>query len=316
MNSIEETAEQFNVVRPLKRSIMQIIQSIRSAQYYISQHKYKADNTAQEVSSATENAQGQVRDINFTGQHTDIAFCDQHGAININDINSIDDYKLRNNVLDTFNKAKDDGYLYFDGNYFTLTDKGHQHIYSSAFMEQFEKDQKDYIVNHDLNNTVSINLTGAKDDLNIFKYVDSINLNKLSYDNPAKFKQVVSYMEKCEKYGFVNISKDGIVTPTEKTKNMLSQSTGQINMQKINTNNFDKVIDINKYLNTAKGTQSAVKAGTTATKAGATAATGAATAGVSTAVQAVVELSQKANKAFEKAQQLNQSRKVMQSNRT
>lgn len=309
MNSIEETAEQFNVVRPLKQSIMQIIQSIRSAQYYISQHKYKADNTAQEVSSATENAQGQVRDINFTGQHTDIAFCDQHGAININDINSIDDYKLRNNVLDTFNNAKDDGYLYFDGNSFALTDKGHQHIYSSAFMEQFEKDQKDYIVNHDLNNTVSINLTGTKDDLNIFKYVDSINLNKLSYDNPAKFKQVVSYMEKCEKYGFVNISKDGIVTPTEKTKNMLSQSTGQINMQKINTNNFDKVIDINKYLNTAKGTQSAVKAG-------ATAATGTATAGVSTAVQAVVELSQKANKAFEKAQQLNQSRKVMQSNRT
>lgn len=309
MNSIEETAEQFNVVRPLKQSIMQIIQSIRSAQYYISQHKYKADNTAQEVSSATENAQGQVRDINFTGQHTDIAFCDQHGAININGINSIDDYKLRNNVLDTFNNAKDDGYLYFDGNSFALTDKGHQHIYSSAFMEQFEKDQKDYIVNHDLNNTVSINLTGAKDDLNIFKYVDSINLNKLSYDNPAKFKQVVSYMEKCEKYGFVNISKDGIVTPTEKTKNMLSQSTGQINMQKINTNNFDKVIDINKYLNTAKGTQSAVKAG-------ATAATGTATAGVSTAVQAVVELSQKANKAFEKAQQLNQSRKVMQSNRT
>ncbi len=305
MNSIEDTAEQFNLVKPLQQKVMQIIQTIQSANYYIQQFKHRAKDTSQSVSSA----QSQVRKYNFSGQHTDIAFCNEFGAVSMNDINSIQDYKLRSNVLDSFNKARADGYLYYDNGNYVLTEKGNNHINSQSFIDQFEKDQKNYLINNELNNTVAINLSGTKDDLNIFKYVDSINLNKLSYDDPKKFKQVVSYFEKCEKYDFVKISKDGIVTPTNKTKDMLSQSTGQINMQKININNLVKIID------TAKSTQATVKAGSTAAKAGTSASAGAATAGVSVAVQAIVELTQKANKAFEKAQQLNQSRKVLQSNR-
>ncbi len=320
MNSIEDTAEQFNLVKPLQQKVMQIIQTIQSANYYIQQFKHRAKDTSQSVSSA----QSQVRKYNFSGQHTDIAFCNEFsravnlcnefGPINlINDILSIQDYKLRSNVLDSFNKAKTEGYLYYDNNdgNFVLTEKGNNYINSQSFIEQFEKDQKNYLINNELNNTVAINLSGTKDDLNIFKYVDSINLNKLSYDDPEKFKQVVSYFEKCEKYDFVKISKDGIVTPTNKTKDMLSQYTGQINMQKININNLDKIID------TAKSTQATVKAGSTAAKAGTTASAGAATAGVSVAVQAVVEMSKAGIKAFDEAMKLHQkqNRKTAAMNR-
>ena len=85
-----------------------------------------------------------------------------------------------------------------------------------------------------------------------------------------------------------------------------------VNMEKITTKNFDKVIDINKYRNSvhANATKATAKASSSVAKTGATTASAGATAGVT----AVIDLSKEAIKAFDKAQKLNQSKRISQSN--
>lgn len=163
---------------------------------------------------------------NWTGQHTDIAFVDNTGVINVADIESIQDKELRANVFDSYNNAVSDGYLQFNSNGdYTLTDKGREHINSNAFIEQFEKDQSYQIAN----NKARIELKGNASDLNVFRYTNSIDLNHLAVNDPAKFKQVQRYFDVCKQYGFVDIS-DGIVTPTEKCKEYLEQQSSKHNI--------------------------------------------------------------------------------------
>ena len=304
LNSIEDTAQQFNVARPIKNGLTQVLNSIRSIQMFLDKHR-------QQQVVQPNKAVEQQHNYNFTGQHTDIAFCDTNGSISYEEISNISDYKLKDNVTTSFNKAVEDGYLSYENASYTLTDKGKEHISSQSFIEQFDKDQKNFIANNQLQNTVAINLQGNGDDLKIFQYVNQIDLNKLSYSNPQQFKQVQNYFEKCEKYDFVKISKDGIVTPTEKTKGMFTQPQS-VNMEKITTKNFDKVIDINKYRNSvhANATKATAKASSSVAKTGATTASAGATAGVT----AVIDLSKEAIKAFDKAQKLNQSKRISQSN--
>lgn len=305
MNSIEQTSEQFNVVKPVKDGLTKILNTVRDIQMFLDKHKQ-----SQAATNQTQKTVEQPNTYNFTGQHTDIAFCDVNGAISNHDINNISDYKLKDNVTTAFNKAVDDGYLKYDNATYTLTDKGKEHINSQSFIEQFEKDQKNYIANNQLENSVAINLQGNGNDLNVFQYVNQIDLNKLSYSNPEQFKQVQNYFEKCEKYDFVKISKDGIVTPTDKTKSLFANQTKPVNMEKVTAKNFDKVIDINKYCNSVQSTANVTKA---TTKAGSTVAkSGTATA--SAGITAIVDVSKEALKAFDKAQKLNQSKRISQSN--
>lgn len=311
MNSIEDTAQQFNVARPIKSGLTQVLNSIRSIQMFLDKHR-------QQQVVQPNKAVEQQHNYNFTGQHTDIAFCDTNGSISYEEISNISDYKLKDNVTTSFNKAVEDGYLSYENASYTLTDKGKEHISSQSFIEQFEKDQKNFIANNQLQNTVAINLQGNGDDLKIFQYVNQIDLNKLSYSNPQQFKQVQNYFEKCEKYDFVKISKYGIVTPTDKTKSLFANQNKPVNMEKVTTRNLDKVIDINKYRNSiqgtanvAKTTKATAKASSSVAKTGATTASAGATAGVT----AVIDLSKEAIKAFDKAQKLNQSKRISQSNR-
>lgn len=347
MNSIEDTAQHFEVSQTIKRKLQTALSTTQSLyQLFNFFRQPSLDSAGQTVISNSNN----LPELNFSGQHTDIAFCGTSSSgISIDTINNIKDPNIRENVMLSYNKACTEGFLYFDNQYYTLTDKGKDLINTSSFIEQFEKDQKNSLIDNQPENSVSIKLNGNGDDLNVFQYVDNINLNKLAYNDPEKYKQVVSYFEKCEKYDFVKIN-DGIVTPTEKTTNMLkrNQSFSLDNIEKVSSKNIDKIINIDDYRKTIGLNSSAVKttaesittaskttsdmtgkvateiaketakttakAGKTVAKAGATASTGIASAGISTGVQAVVELSKAGVKNFNKAMTLNQNKKVKLSN--
>lgn len=159
---------------------------------------------------------------NWTGQHTDIAFADDRGAINASQIDKISDLDLKQNVYQSYNAAVKDGYLQYstETRDFTLTEAGREHINSDAFKEQFEKDQSRMISQDKL----QIELNGNSSDLNAFRYTNSIDLNHLSYSDPAQFKRVQDYFYRCEDYDFVKIN-DGIVTATDKCKEYLAQNS-------------------------------------------------------------------------------------------
>ena len=254
--------------------------------------------------------------VKFTGQHTDIAFCGITNGISIDDINNIQDDITRENTMLNFNEAVKDGYLNYDevNGKFSLTSKGKDHINSNSFIEQFVKDQNQSIVDGN-DNTVVINLKGNGDDLNVFKYVEKIDLSKVAYSNPSEFQQVLSYFKKCEKYDFVEMN-DGIVTPTEKTTKMLqgNQNISIDNIEKLTTKNLDTIINIdNCSKKIGIDTSSTIKATANATKgvsAAADVASAGASAGVTAGVKIVAELSKAGIKAFNKACTLNQNNKV------
>lgn len=299
MVTIEDTANNMFKSEIKLRSILSTVREIKSVlDMFINKKNIPANKDVTSVS-----------DYNFTGQHTDIAFIDENGAVNIDDIKNINDENLKNSVSNTYNDAVKDGYVKYENNQFTLTDKGREHINSEAFKEQFHKDQLQALSK----DKAVIHLKGNQSDLNVFRYCNSINLNKLSYSNPAEFKRVISYFEQCQKYNFVHISSDGNVTPTDKCFKYFEQNKSfNFDVQKLTP---DKVVDFAKRTkNTQQAAQTAAneaakkaaregakKAAQATAKAATAAASGAATAGIGTAVTAVIDIAAKGIKELDKS---------------
>lgn len=299
MVTIEDTADNMFKSGIKLRSILSTVREIKYVLDMFINKKINPANT--DVAS--------VSDYNFTGQHTDIAFIDENGAVNFDDIKNINDENLKNSVSNAYNDAVKDGYVNYENNQFTLTDKGREHINSEAFKEQFQKDQLQALSK----DKAVIHLKGNQSDLNVFRYCNSINLNKLSYSNPAEFKRVISYFEQCQKYDFVHISSDGTVTPTDKCFKYFEQNKSfNFDVQKLTP---DNVVDFTKYTrSTQQVAQTAVneaakkaaqegakKAAQATAKATTAAASGAATAGIGTAVTAVIDISAKGIKELNKS---------------
>ena len=108
MNSIEDTAQQFKVVAPIKEKLRAAMYSTQRVYQIFSYFKNSNSNMP-----STENNVGDEI-VKFTGQHTDIAFCGITNGISIDDINNIQDDITRENTMLNFNEAVKDGYLNYD----------------------------------------------------------------------------------------------------------------------------------------------------------------------------------------------------------
>lgn len=233
--SIEDTAENLNVLKPIGDKLKTAFSVARSVWSVYSHYMSIYGSKLAESMSK----------INFTGQHTDIAFVVEN-EISDKAIDSISDSKLRVNVKETFNKAVNEGLLEKKRGVYSLTERGRQHINSEPFIAQFEKDQRNDVVEK-LSNSAVVRLKGSGDDLNVFRYTDSFNLNQISCGNVDKTQKVIDYLHKCKKYGFVNISDDGTVTPTAKTKQYLKNNQSfDIEVEKVTVKNVDKVTEVMK----------------------------------------------------------------------
>lgn len=302
MVSIEETADNMNLLQ--LRNVQSALGNIQTMLSVFREMKMIMDMQSKSISNDI--FESTPSNYSYTGQHTDIAFVDEKGTINIEDIKHISNQDLKNNVMRNYYDAVKDGYLNLENNQFTLTDKGREHINSQSFIEQFRKDQLQAFSK----DKAQINLRGNQSDLNVFRYCDSINLNRLSYSDPAQFKRVLSYFEECQKYNFVKISADGTVTPTEKCYKFFEQNKSfDFDIKPVTPDNIEQVTK--KLSNEAakksaqEATKKAVREGvkqatTQAAKATVATASGAATAGIGTAVTAVVDLSVKGVKAISK----------------
>lgn len=308
MSSVENTAE---VMTPSGRDTLNKAQTILYFTQNIKSTIQQIKNNSSEK-IADEVIDNKTNDLNFTGQYSDIAFADlpESKRITEKDILSCckGDDELYKNVIQNYNKAVKEGNMNLEISNdkeisFSLSEKGRELIQQNSFMEQFKKDQINYFCNKSQKNTACINLNGNKSDINIFRYVDSFNINSVC-DNGGK-SQIQEMIIEWEKYGFVRTDTNGNVTSTEKCLDYFRQqdlkgNTATMNVEKVSPSNLNQVAKAVKKTseaskNVAKAaetTAKATKASATAVKAG-TVASSAATAGVSTAVTAVVELSQK-----------------------
>ena len=86
---------------------------------------------------------------------------------------------------------------------------------------------------------------GEPQDVDIFRYTNSFDLNKLNVsENIVAVDKVNSYFKKLEKTGFVNIDNNRVVTPTEKTLKYLSQHpTKNFGVKPVTANNINEVVN-------------------------------------------------------------------------
>lgn len=298
MNSVEDTAQTMFSIQAAKGIIQEASRIALNKMMYGDKEK----------NSPVQNANELADRIKFTGQFTDIAYADSD-KISEKVISQLceKDEKLYSVVMDTYNNAVNDGLLERvwskkdNDVIYNLTDKGKELINSENFKKQFEKNLRNTVYNEQHKNSAVVEFTGTKDDVNIFRYVDKLNVNSFN-TNPVMKK----LFETLEKYGFICVDENGSATATDKLKNYFAIQDKQgikpkLNITKVTPDNMQNISDkLNKAQKAAKATKNAgevakkgaeiaAKTAKTAANAGAAAVTG----GVSTAVTATVELSKK-----------------------
>lgn len=250
MNKEDEIVDLFDPVKNISK-ISSIVSSVENIKRMISFLKPTSkrsggndDNSPTTNSANTANTIPNDISVNYTGLHTDIAFVSTtKDGIDRKSFEAIDDNILKRNVLESFDDAVSDGFLTCENGKYTLTNKGKEHINSPAFIKQFEKDQKYNLTNSE--NRAVFEFKGEPQDVDIFRYTNSFDLNKLNVsDNIVAVDKVNSYFKKLEKTGFVNIDKNRVVTPTEKTLKYLSQHpTKNFGVKPVTANNINEVVN-------------------------------------------------------------------------
>ena len=265
-------------------------------------------------------SQQQAVKNDFTGKHTDIAnMFYENGRMPVSELDNIADNNIKSAVKQEFSIAEKQGYIKqvnVDNNqFYELTPSGMEHINSAEFVKQFEQNQVDFVLKK--NPCAVVNLQGNADDMNIFRYTDSVNIS----NSPTK---VQNYFQRCSPK-FVSIE-NGVATPTDTLKNMLVKSpTDKLvqngNIKMVTGDNIEKLMQASKTAakegaKTAakegakvvakegakavakEGAKVVAKEGAKAVAKGAGVASGAATAGVGTVVTLSVEGAKQLGQAY------------------
>ena len=325
MNSVEDTAQTMFATQTVKGVVQQATSIIINKAIYGNNgknHNVVTETAQQSVQQKSNNVNELSSNIKLTGQFTDIAYADTD-KITEKAISELckDDEKLLNNVMDTYNNAVNDGLLKREWSkaesdvIYTLTDKGKELVNSEDFKKQLEKNIKNTLYNENFKNTAVVEFTGTKDDVNVFRYVDTLNIK--SFDNNPVMKKMFDMLKK---YEFISVDENGNAKPTDKLNTYFAQQDRKgiktnLKITKVTPDNMQQAADkIQKAKQAAQATKknAEVATKTAKTTVNAAAKTGAATAtaGVSIAVDISkkgFELLKKSSNSFSTQNHINKS---------
>ena len=243
MSKEDEIVDIYDPIKAMAK-ISSIVSSVENIKRMVNFFRCPHCSMSSESAGANTSTAPENISVNYTGLHTDIAFVStaEDGIERIS-LEAIEDNILRRNVLESFDDSVADGYLTCENGKYFLTNKGKEHINSPAFIKQFEKDQKYNLANSE--NRAMFEFKGEAQDVDIFRYTNSFDLNQLNVsENVIAVDKVTSYFEKLEKTGFVNIDKNRVVTPTEKTLKYLSQQPAKnFSVKAVTSNNINEVVN-------------------------------------------------------------------------
>ena len=325
MNSVEDTAQTMFATQTVKGVVQQATSIIINKAIYGNNgknHNVVTETAQQSVQQKSNNVNELSSNIKLTGQFTDIAYADTD-KITEKAISELckDDEKLLNNVMDTYNNAVNDGLLKREWSkaesdvIYTLTDKGKELVNSEDFKKQLEKNIKNTLYNENFKNTAVVEFTGTKDDVNVFRYVDTLNIK--SFDNNPVMKKMFDMLKK---YEFISVDENGNAKPTDKLNTYFAQQDRKgiktnLKITKVTPDNMQQAADkIQKAKQAAHATKKnaevATKAAKTTVNAAAKPGAATATAGVSIAVDISkkgFELLKKSSNSFSTQNHINKS---------
>lgn len=325
MNSVEDTAQTMFATQTVKGVVQQATSIIINKAIYGNNgknHNVVTETAQQSVQQKSNNVNELSSNIKLTGQFTDIAYADTD-KITEKAISELckDDEKLLNNVMDTYNNAVNDGLLKREWSktesdvIYTLTDKGKELVNSENFKKQLEKNIKNTLYNENFKNTAVVEFTGTKDDVNVFRYVDTLNIK--SFDNNPVMKKMFDMLKK---YEFISVDENGNAKPTDKLNTYFAQQDRKgiktnLKITKVAPDNMQQAANkIQKAKQAAQATKKnaevATKAAKTTVNAAAKTGAATATAGVSIAVDISkkgFELLKKSSNSFSTQNHINKS---------
>lgn len=325
MNSVEDTAQTMFATQTVKGIVQQATSIIINKAIYGNNgknHNVVTETAQQSVQQKSNNVNELSSNIKLTGQFTDIAYADTD-KITEKAISGLcnGDEKLLNNVMDTYNNAVNDGLLKREWSktesdvIYTLTDKGKELVNSENFKKQLEKNIKNTLYNENFKNTAVVEFTGTKDDVNVFRYVDTLNIK--SFDNNPVMKKMFDMLKK---YEFISVDENGNAKPTDKLNTYFAQQDRKgiktnLKITKVTPDNMQQAADkIQKAKQAAQATKKnaevATKAAKTTVNAAAKTGAATATAGVSIAVDISkkgFELLKKSSNSFSTQNHINKS---------
>lgn len=318
MNSVEDTAQTMFATQTVKGVVQQATSIIINKAIYGNNgknHNVVTETAQQSVQQKSNNVNELSSNIKLTGQFTDIAYADTD-KITEKAISELckDDEKLLNNVMDTYNNAVNDGLLKREWSkaesdvIYTLTDKGKELVNSEDFKKQLEKNIKNTLYNENFKNTAVVEFTGTKDDVNVFRYVDTLNIK--SFDNNPVMKKMFDMLKK---YEFISVDENGNAKPTDKLNTYFAQQDRKgiktnLKITKVTPDNMQQAAD--KIQKAKQAAQATKKNAEVATKAAKTTVNATATAGVSIAVDISkkgFELLKKSSNSFSTQNHINKS---------
>lgn len=178
------------------------------------------------ASSATAGTAETAQDFVFTGQSTDLSYFANNSAMSAEMIESIPDANLRDAVKQEFNKAILDGKLQMDTKTgtITMTDKGREFINKPEFCRADAANRQTMAAAASQTQTVGIELNGTMQDLNYFRYADTLDMKSILQSGDVQTQvKILENFKSLRESGFIAVS-GSTAQITEKGAGLISTS--------------------------------------------------------------------------------------------
>lgn len=175
-----------------------------------------------------------ITGFNFTGQFTDLCYFQQAEKMPMTAIANIQDPKLKEAVIDNFQKAANEGLLEIKDGYVAITNKGKKEIKKPSFQKAAQEHQMqayqsimEKVWSAGLKEgevQMGAVLTGHYiNDFTFFNHSQTLDLNDISkFPNKELSSKILSNINDWEKQGFVSINRQtGIANITAKGQKLL-----------------------------------------------------------------------------------------------
>ena len=167
--------------------------------------------------------------FSFTGKDTDLCYFNNADTLPLSAIANIQDEKLKQSVIDTFDRLSKNGYITLEGDSVKITEKGRQRLSDPSFSNRAKSDQQTAFAEKTIPKSdgqsiqMCAELSGNYiNDFTVFNHTDSIDLRAIAKAHDKKLSaKIMGNIKQWQECGAVTV-KNGKATVTKAGRELLS----------------------------------------------------------------------------------------------
>ena len=167
--------------------------------------------------------------FSFTGKDTDLCYFNNADTLPLSAIANIQNEKLKQSVIDTFDRLSKNGYITLEGDSVKITEKGRQRLSDPSFSNRAKSDQQTAFAEKTIPKSdgqsiqMCAELSGNYiNDFTVFNHTDSIDLRAIAKAPDKKLSaKIMGNVKQWQECGAVTV-KNGKATVTKAGRELLS----------------------------------------------------------------------------------------------